>query len=50
MTNKLSPVTYEFLDTLDGLDHGVGHSVALTSQKGLHQGSSLAIFSHGIRT
>jgi hypothetical protein len=31
-----------------GLDHGVGHFVEMTFQKGLQPGSSLAIFSHDI--
>jgi len=31
-----------------GLDHGVGHCVEMTSQEGLQQGRSLAIFSHDI--
>ena len=35
-------------NTKTGLDHGVGHFVKTPSQKGLQQGSSLAIFSHGI--
>ena len=29
-------------------DHGVGHFVEMTSQKGLQPGSFLAIFSHDI--
>ena len=33
---------------LTGLDHGVGHFVEMTSQKGLQSGNSLAIFSHDI--
>jgi hypothetical protein len=33
-------------DIVFGLDHGVGHFVAMTFQKGLQPGSFLAIFSH----
>jgi hypothetical protein len=33
-----------------GLDHGVGHFIEMTSQQGLQQGRSLAIFSHDIHT
>src|SRR4029453_3408309 len=35
---------------MNGLDHGVGHFAEMTSQKGLQQGNSLAVFSDDMHT
>ena len=41
----VSPDIFKYMG---GLDHGVGHCIEMTSQKGLQSGNSLAIFSHDI--